>query len=202
MTLDEILGDRKVNLKLPVMAYEDGMLPIRDALPLLSILAAEAPSVVVEIGTYMGHTTSAMAQNLNGATIHTIDLPEDFAPETVAASEIPKDDFHLIAKRVVGREFKNKPHAQNIVQHFGDTALLDFRGFGPAQFFFIDGSHTYEYCKNDTEKCLAISEPGAVFLWHDCDAHHPGVVQFVREWQAQGHAVQRIAGSALAYWKR
>lgn len=32
ITLDEILGDRKPRVSLPVMKYEDGMLPSREAL--------------------------------------------------------------------------------------------------------------------------------------------------------------------------
>jgi hypothetical protein len=200
--LDLILGARKSSIRLNVMAYEDGMLPIRDALPLISLAVAENPRAIVEIGTFMGHTARALAENVPGATVHTIDLPPDFAPtDDTANSGIPKDDFHLIAKRRVGREFRGTEFESRIVQHFGDTAQLDFKQVGRASFFFIDGSHTYEYCKNDSEKCLEIAEPGSVFLWHDCDANHPGVVQFCHEWRRQGRDIVLIAGTALAYWK-
>ena len=201
VTLDEILGAARVEVTLRVMHYEDGMMPLYDAVPLLSILQMERPSAVVEIGTFMGHTTRAMAQN-SEAVIHTVDLPEDFsAAAATEQSGIPKDDFHLIANRSVGREFKNSPYAARIRQHFGDTAQLDFSGFGRPSFFVIDGSHTYEYCKNDSEKCLAIAPPGSTFLWHDCDAHHPGVVKCLMEWRAAGKDVARIAGTSLGYWK-
>jgi hypothetical protein len=201
--LDQILGAARVEVKLNVMSYEDGMMPLYDAIPLLSILVMEQPREVLEIGTFMGHTTRAMADNLKEGIIHTADLPEDFSTVAGATQEgIPKDDFHLIAKRVVGREFKGSPVANRIVQHFGDTAEVDFREFGSPSFFFIDGSHTYEYCKNDSEKCLAISKPGSTFLWHDCDAGHPGVVRCLSEWRAAGKDVVRIAGSSLGYWKR
>lgn len=202
VSLDQILGNRRVEVKLRVMSYEDGMLPLHDAIPLLSILHLEHPAEVLEIGTYMGHTARAIAENLETTRIHTVDLPEDFSPAAPDPTAIPKDDFHLIAKRVVGREFKNSPHANRITQHFGDTAELDFTRLGEPSFFFIDGSHTYEYCKNDSEKCLAISKPGATFLWHDCDRSHPGVIKFVREWRDQGKDVVRIAGTSLGYWKR
>ena len=64
VALDDLLGDRKCQIRLRVMKYEDGMTPYHDSLALLSILVAEKPSEVLEIGTYMGHTARAMAENL------------------------------------------------------------------------------------------------------------------------------------------
>lgn len=199
--LDELLGTRKCAIRLRVMAYEDGMMPFRDALGLLSLLVAENPREVLEIGTYMGHTTRAMAENLDTATIHTLDLPPDFSAAADVAGLPPKDDFHLIARRVIGREFQGRDCQKRIVQHFGDTATYDFQKAGRPTFFFIDGSHTYEYCKSDSEKCLALCPAGGVFLWHDCNETHPGVVRFVLEWRALGRDIVRIEGTDLAYWK-
>src|SRR5215467_10856682 len=52
----------------------------------------------------------------------------------------------LLRRRVVGREFKGHECASRIRQHFADTASWDFREAGQPTFFFIDGTHTYEYC--------------------------------------------------------
>jgi hypothetical protein len=199
--LDSLLGDRKCQIRLRVMKYEDGIMPYRDALGLLSILVAENPSQVLEIGTYMGHTARAMAENLATATIHTIDLPSDFPPGGDVGNLPPKDDFHLIDQRVVGREFKEQPCEKRIVQHFGDTAVMDFTQIGRPTFFFIDGSHTYEYCKSDSEKCLALCPQGGSFLWHDCNETHPGVIKFLLEWRMLGRNIVRIQGTDLAFWK-
>lgn len=201
MGLGEILDPRKPLIHLSVMRYEDGMLPSNQAMALLSILAAEAPREVLEIGTFMGHTTRQMAENLPMGTIHTVDLPEDFSAEQDSESGIPKDDFHLIARRVVGRDFIGQPCASRIRQHFADTAQWDFREAGRPTFFFIDGSHTYEYCKSDSEKCFEICDGRGVFLWHDCDEFHPGVVRFLSEWRELGRDIRRIAGTSIAYWK-
>lgn len=199
--LDEILGSRKVAITLPVQKYEDGMLPSHEAMALLSILAAERPGEVLEIGTYMGHTTKAMAENLIDSIIHTVDLPPDYSARNDSAGGPPKDDFHLIGQRAVGREFKGQAAESRIRQHFGDTATINFKEFGQPTFFFIDGSHTYEYCKQDSEKCFTLCAGKGVFLWHDCDATHPGVIRFVQEWRSQGRNIVRLAGTALAYWK-
>jgi hypothetical protein len=79
--------------------------------------------------------------------------------------------------------------------------VWDSREAGSPTFFFIDGSHTYEYCKNDSEKCFALCDGKGVFLWHDCDEAHPGVVRFVMEWRQMGRDIRRISGTPIAYWK-
>jgi hypothetical protein len=197
----EIVGARRPVIQMPVTNYENGMLPNYELLTLLSILVAESPKEVLEIGTYMGHTTRQMAENLPAGIIHTVDLPEDFVSGNDVNRMLPKDDFHLISNRTIGREYKNSPSADRIRQHFGDSANWDFSAAGQATFFFIDGSHTYEYCKSDSEKCFALCGGRGVFLWHDCDEQHSGVVRFVNEWRAMGRDIQRIAGTAIAYWK-
>ena len=202
VSLDEILGDRKVQIKLTMQKHEDGLMWTQDAEALLSILLLEKPKEVLEIGTFMGHTARTMAENLPGCIVHTVDLPLDFSSsQETPASMPPKDDFHLINRRVVGREFKGTEWEKQIVQHFGDTAGMDFQKIGQPTFFFIDGSHTYEYCKLDSEKCFAVCGGKGVFLWHDCDEWHPEVVRFVNEWRSAGRNIVRIKGTYLAYWK-
>lgn len=197
----DFLRDGGSAIKTRIMRYEDGMLPMCDAIPLLSLLVAEQPKEVLEIGTYMGHTTRAMAENLPDSIIHTLDLPVDFVPNPTPDDALPKDDFHLIGRRVVGREFKGQPCESRIVQHFGDSAEMDFSTIGKPTFFFIDGSHTYEYCRNDSEKCLALGGGKGTFLWHDCDDSHPGVVQSLCELRETGKNIVRLDGTGLAYWK-
>lgn len=199
--LGDLLGARKPVIQLQVMRYEDGMLPTDQAMTLLALLVAEAPRTVLEIGTFMGHTTRQMAENLPEATVHTVDLPPDYAEGRGPASPLPKDDPHLIARRVVGREYRDRACAARIVQHLADTATWDFTAAGRPGFFFIDGAHTYEYCRNDSEKCFALGGGRGVFVWHDCDEAHPGVVRFVTEWRQQGRDIRRIAGTTFAYWQ-
>jgi hypothetical protein len=98
---------------------------------------AESPNQVLEIGTYMGHTARAMAENLENATIHAIDLPSDFSASEGVDNHLPKDDYHLIGRRILGREFKGQPCESRIVQHFPDTAVRDFAQIWRPSFFFI-----------------------------------------------------------------
>jgi hypothetical protein len=139
-----------------------------------------------------------MAENLPNGVIHTLDLPQESRGEDAG---LPIDSLHLISKRQVGREFRDWEGASRIIQHFGDSATRDFRQAGNPTFFFIDGAHTYEYCRSDSEKCIELCGGKGVFLWHDCDTTHPGVVQLQYEWHEMGREIVRIYRTSLAYWK-
>lgn len=173
--------------------YEDGALPDEQVELLLAILVDRNPSVVLEIGTFFGHTTRRMAEALPGAIIHTVDLP------ATGYSVEDKDDYHLISRRDVGREFRGQACAARIVQHIADTMSWDFKEAGAPTFFFIDGSHTYRAVRNDSEKCMALASSRSTFIWHDLDDHHPGVGRFLREWREYGFDVYAIAGLPLGY---
>ena len=162
------------------------MTPYNDALALVSILVAEHPTDVLEIGTYMGTPLGLWQKILRMQPFTRLIYLRIFRATRIVTAH-PKDDHHLIVRRVLGREFKGQLCEERIVrQHFGDTAIIDFARIGRPTFFFIDGTHTYEHCKSDSEKCLAVCPHGGTVFWHDCDELHPGVVKFVSEWPAHG----------------
>ncbi len=199
--LAELLAGRSCPVTVTVVPHVDGMAPVDEVVALIALLAVESPKVVLEIGTYLGQTTRLLAENMPQAQIHTVDLPPDYTTGNDPVTHLPKDDFHLIAVRRVGVEFAGQACADRITQHFADTATWNFAEAGPATCFFIDGAHTYEYCLNDSEKCFALGGGRGVFLWHDCDAHHDGVVRMLAEWRALGRDIVRVQGTTLAYWK-
>jgi hypothetical protein len=65
-------------------------------------------------------------------------------------------------------------------------------------FFFVDGSHTYEYARNDTLKCIDVSTEPSTLVWHDCSADHPGVVRWLTELIRIGLPGVRIPNTAVA----
>jgi Methyltransferase domain len=202
VALEEVVSGQPTIKVDSTYSYHDGSLPWCDILALLAVLVDRAPRAVLEIGTFDGYTTRLLALNRPSATIHTIDLPEDYNIES-DGSLIQKDDFHLITSRRVGIAYRSDPSIANVVQHFGDTSVWEFGDAEGVSFYYIDGSHTYEYARNDTEKALAASRGrDATFLWHDCDAQHPGVVNWLNEMLSQGHPVRRIAGTNLAIMDR
>ena len=175
----------------------DGALPRHELIALLAILCDRRPAVVLEIGTFFGTTTTAIALNSPASVVHTIDLPPDYKRSTVD-DVMPKDDFHLIQGRKVGAAFASRPAIGNIRQHFGDTAAWDFAEAEGPSFIFIDGSHTYAYARNDTLKSVRASTKPATLVWHDCSDDHPGVVQWLAELVRAGLPVVRIRRTTLA----
>jgi hypothetical protein len=190
IALSEIVGSPIVRVD-GSYSYVNGSLPLCDLLALLSVLVDRSPQTVLEIGTFNGYTTRLMALNLPDAEIHTIDLPENFSD---SSGRMPKDDWHLISARRVGSEYRADPSITSVKQHFGDTAEYVFP---TAEIVFIDGSHTYAYVRNDTEKAL-MSSATKVLIWHDCDWKHPDVTRWLVEMIRTGYPVRHIAGTHLA----
>jgi hypothetical protein len=180
--------------------YVDGALPQSDLMALLALLHDSKPELILEIGTFNGATTAALALNAPQAMVHTVDLPLNFDPNQEQSGALPKDDFHLIKQRRVGEAYASIPELKNIVQHFVDTAEWDFLPVKGTSFFFIDGAHTYEYARNDTEKCLSIAAAHSRFILHDCDERHADVVRYVHELLRQGQRIARIKNTALSFF--
>jgi predicted O-methyltransferase YrrM len=192
--------NHKTPLRFSPLPYQDGQLPDDQAFILLSILMAAAPSAVLEIGTYFGHTALHMAENLPLSIIHTVDLPLDFV--SFAPTQWAKTDHHLITKREVGKCFQGHPASARIIQHFADTAHWDFHETGQPvpSFFFIDGSHSYDYVKNDSGKCYELCDSDGIFVWHDVDENHGAVIRVLQEWLELDRDIRQITGTPLAIW--
>jgi hypothetical protein len=176
--------------------YIDGGLPMADMMPLLSVLNDRRPRTIVEVGTFHGETTRLLAVNRPEATVHNIDLDPGFNVATDHGA-FPLDDHHLIAQRSsVGEASRGLP---NVVQHFGDSAVWDWAPARDAGFFFIDGAHTYEYMKNDTDRALEVAGRPATIAWHDVNAVHPAVVRRLEEMVREGYPIKAIKGTSLAF---
>ncbi len=197
--LTDLVGNSAPTASVQVPQYADGALPPEQALTIAAIAIAIEPRIVLEIGTFTGYTTNLLAENLPEAVIHTVDLPRDYC----AASDtnvLRKDDWHLIESREVGLTFGGRETGRRIIQHFSDTASWDFRNAAGANFFFIDGSHTYDYCRSDSEQCFELCGGKGFFVWHDCDIQHAGVVRLLSEWRKSGREIVRVLGTSLALW--
>lgn len=179
----------------PLLSHRDGAMHLPDLLAVLALVADRKPSVLFEIGTFDGATTAMMALNAPGATVHTLDLPPGHNPSD---SQLKQDDLHLVQMRRVGAEFRLAPGAR-FVQHLGDSASWDYAPVREADFVLIDGAHTYDYIRSDTEKCLANCRRPLTVVWHDCDLYHPGVVRWLAEMVASGQPVRRFHGTSVAF---
>lgn len=152
-----------------------------ELLAISSLLKDNNCNVIFEIGTFDGRTTRSMALNLanNKGKIFTLNLP----PKTDKVSlETSLVDVQLSGKVTSGERFINTAQKNNIEQLWGDSAVFDFSPYNNfIDLVFIDGAHSENYVKNDTQKAmLLIKKSGGIIIWHD--AHLYGVVKYLRPW--------------------
>jgi predicted O-methyltransferase YrrM len=171
--LTEILPDsRSVEISLP-RAFDRTFgtsISAEEACQLCAIVKCLKAKKVLEIGTFDGNTTLAMATNLNGdGQVVTVDLPPDFDKEKQAGSMKFTDGFlNLTPRDQLGRQTRDHEFSSRIRQVYGDSAVLDWSKLGgPFDLIFIDGSHTYEYVRSDSRNALRQLADGGAIVWHD-----------------------------------
>jgi predicted O-methyltransferase YrrM len=155
-------------------------------------------NTIFEIGTFDGRTTRAMALNLlnESGKIYTLNLPPDVESVSLETDRI---DVNLASKVVSGERFLNTPQEKHIQQLWGDSAKFDFSPFHKKMdIVFIDGAHSEDYVKNDTEKSIPlIKQDGGIIIWHD--SHLFGVKDFFVKWlNAHNYPVYFIRNTTLA----
>ncbi|MHC5063700.1 MAG: class I SAM-dependent methyltransferase [Planctomycetota bacterium] len=179
----------------------DGNVSLYELLVISSLVRSRAPKTLLEIGTFDGNTSLQMAVNSpEDAKVYTLDLPPDVA---AASAELdPMDRAYIEDEgKQQRRRYEDSSQAHKVVQLIGDSASFDFK----AQFAerkvdlaFIDGSHSYEYVQNDTEKVLELLAPEGVVLWHDYKPAWPGVIKYLEE-RMSDLPLRRIRGTSLVF---
>lgn len=149
-----------------------------DELAYLATKAKDA-KVIVELGSWKGRSTKAMAMTTKGR-IYAVDSwrgSTEGDATGVEATERGRD-------AIKGEFYDNvgTPHAKSVVvvdcEHaFAGQALRD--RVGEVDFAFIDGDHQYEHVKRDILTCLDLMAPGGVLCGHD--TNEPGVLKAVNE---------------------
>lgn len=150
---------------------------------------------VFEFGTYKGVSTTQMALNVEpGAEILTLDLPDEDQP--LHALSIDKASEREIAnERGKGSLI---PEDLRIAITFlrQDSATFDSSPYASSMdLVFVDGAHSAEYVRNDSEKGWMMLRPGGVIVWHDCLPSHADVVRYVK---TCGFQARRIGGTSMA----
>ena len=143
------------------------------------------PKNVIEIGTFRGETSDLMARNLVDADIYTLDLPPEFTNHLYR----PDDDDLDVLKLRNPDSYIQPSYATNsrIHQIYGDSASFDFTNFNKTfDLAFVDGAHSYDYVKNDTEKLLPLMNKGGWIIWDDYCFSFPEVIQYANTLRKKG----------------
>jgi predicted O-methyltransferase YrrM len=129
--------------------------------------------------------------------VYTLDLPEDHPSYTLA---IPKAEERQIAAEtgkgiLIPQELRHK-----VTFLKSDSAKFDTTPYlGSMDLVFVDGAHSYEYVKNDTEKGWEMLRPGGIMAWHDCTSSHPEVVSYLKTYTP---IPKMVRGTTLAFIRK
>jgi len=150
---------------------------------------------VFEFGTYKGVSTTQLALNVApGGMVFTLDLPEDHPAYSLP---IPKAEERQIAAEGGKGILIPRDLLDRVTFLTSDSATFDETPYvGTMDLVFVDGAHSYEYVKNDTEKGWRMLRSGGVLAWHDCVPSHRDVVKYIKECGFQSKLVK---GTALAF---
>lgn len=157
----------------------------------------------LEIGTNRGRTSWTVARNNPDLHVYTLDVPLSASSGDVEL-ELGSDDHHFFRPgEACGEAFRDTPEAQRITQLWGDSATFDFSPYaGAVDLVYVDGGHSYDYVKSDTENALALLSPGGTIVWDDYGSH-PGVYQYVTELAATlDRPVYHVFGTRMAIYSR
>jgi hypothetical protein len=169
-----------------------------DLIGLCMLAQIVKPKKVFEIGTLEGSGALHLALNAPQAEIFTLDL----APSEMPALRTTATDEEIIAWHRRGDNvFIGTPEEKRIHRVYGDSARFDFGEYrGQIDFFFIDGSHSYEYVKSDTLNALECVRKGGVIAWHDYGRYGVnGISRWLHKFRIGGPAIYRIPGGSLVY---
>jgi predicted O-methyltransferase YrrM len=181
----------------------DGNVSLLELLILCTVAKEYNVKSAFEIGTFNGRTALNLALNMStDARVYTLDLPFESVGKTEGL--LDKGDVHYVTNHTPGelfQKFSGRGGAR-ITQLLGDSASFDYAPYrGMQDLVFIDGAHSYDYVKRDTETALSLLRDGKGFIfWHDYDAC-VGVIEWVDEFKQMHpeYGIRHIAGTKLAY---
>jgi hypothetical protein len=126
---------------------------------LLAYFAAKTPGLIVEIGSYQGKSTVAMAR--------------------VTKNKIYAIDPHYL--KSYKKFLANTKKYKNIIPIKKTSEKANINWKLPIALLHIDGNHEYEFVKQDIKLWLKHLENNGVVVFHDAFAPYPQVWQAVYE---------------------
>jgi hypothetical protein len=147
-------------------SYRGGNVSFSELALLAAMVKSTKPRTIFEFGTHDGNTTLQLALNApEDALVYTLDLPPA-NPST--RLRLDSGERLLIGSVRVGDRFVGTNAEKKIQQILMDSAVYDYSPLkGKIDLIFIDGSHSYEYIENDSQRALELLAPHGIIIWHD-----------------------------------
>lgn len=157
INLGHFLSDIQ-ELSIDDLTFHMGGSSILDYMFLKALMVKLGLSTYLEIGTWMGESIAAVAEVAKHC--YSVSLPDD--------DERLVGYFNKVNKKDNFSRYFSKSKS-NITHYSGDSAKFDYSVLPERiDLFFIDGDHTFEGVKADTEKVFAYMDPQhSIVVWHD-----------------------------------
>ncbi len=168
---------------------------------LAAICSTIKPKYIIEFGTYLGAGTLTMGLNCE-ARILTVDLPEETSRDDV--DTLNETDRKLVAYRQhrTGSLYKSHPIEDRITELRCDSRTVDLsKHASSVDLCLVDGGHSLECVRLDTENALRVLAPGGIILWDDYFWLYPDVVSYVEEFSKTHEGMVRIKETGLVGWQ-
>ena len=172
-TLERIIGDigDEVTVTVRALQCREHNCSNSELFALAAITRMIEPARALEIGTYDGRSTLAIASNTPGE-VYTMNLPPDYFdahPDERALVDVQLSVKVRSGGRIAGAE------TARVHQVFANSREYDFSQLGPIQLAFIDGAHDEVTVKSDTERVLSILDrDNSAILWDDATMYGVG----------------------------
>ena len=168
---------------------------------LATIASALQPKKVFEIGTFRGVSTLTFALNAPDAEIYTLDLDVETADTDLTTLSKGDQEWVRLSRTTTGFAFLTHPAGARIHQLRGNSLAFEPPPFlSNTDLCFVDGGHSYECVKADTETALKILAPNGVILWDDYSWFVEGVEQHLTELR-KTLPLYRIVGSQYVIYR-
>lgn len=189
-------------ITMPNVLGDGGGTGLDERLILAHVTRNLRPNKVFEIGTFKGLTTSTFALNLpENGRVYTLDLPQDTSLEEEKRTSYISTDAALTEERK-----KDDFIVKSGVSGLCHRLFCDSMSFNPEPFRdciqlgFIDGAHTLEYVRNDTEKMAVMMDEKGLVFWHDYGGrgHFRDLSEYLESLNKIA-SIYRFPGTSLAW---
>lgn len=165
LKVDPALRDQARGVMDDTFGISQGMMHRMDIEALAAALLACQPKRVFEIGTYRGASSEMMLRLLPEAEVISI----AFVSESTGKRQFNNDELGV---QDVGA-LVSPANRGRFTQLIGDSHKIDpaafVRDHGPMDLVFIDGDHSREGVRQDTDLARAILAKGGAIAWHDAN---------------------------------
>jgi predicted O-methyltransferase YrrM len=165
LKLDPALQERSRDVMEQTLEISQGMMHRIDIESLAAAVLYCKPKRVFEIGTYRGASSEMILHLLPKARVISI----AFVNDRQAGRQFNNDE---LSAEEVGA-LVSAGNRSRFTQLIGDSHKVDpetfVRDHGRMDLVFIDGDHSREGVRQDTELARAILAPGGAIAWHDAN---------------------------------